>query len=1333
MNKQTVSRLNTIRSRLNRCMSQDRPALLQDVRQIEKALKTAPDQGTAEGMLSRLDRRLRNSIARRQQRKTGLPRLVYPGELPICGCRDEIVAAIRRHQVTVISGETGSGKSTQIPKMCLEAGRGIAGLIGHTQPRRIAAMTIARRISEELGESVGGAVGYRIRFDEKTGPDAYIKVMTDGILLAEVQADPFLNAYDTIIVDEAHERSLNIDFLLGNLRNLLKRRRDLKLIIMSATLDTRKFSDAFGGAPVIEVSGRMYPVEVRYRPIDPDSKASEDMTYVDAAVLAVEEIERELPAGDILIFMPTEQDIRDTCAALEGRSKKRAEADTVLPLFARLTWPEQRRIFAPAPSRKIIVATNVAETSLTIPGIRYVIDTGLARIARYNSRTRTLGLPVAEISKASADQRKGRCGRVEAGVCFRLYDRSDYEAREPFTTPEILRSNLAEVILRMLYLKIGDIESFPFIDPPDPRNIRNGLEILRELGAVQAAAADPGQDRAANGSRFVLTDLGREMARLPMDPRISRMIIEARQEGCVAETAVIAAALSIQDPRERPLDRIEAARKAHESFQHPSSDFLGYLNIWDRYHESRKDLQSQSLLRKFCKANFISYRRMREWIDIHDQLTAMLAESGQKPVRNDSPPYDGIHRSILSGYLSNIAVRREKNIYTAAKGREAMLFPGSCLFNKGAEWIMAAEMVETSRPYARTAAIIDREWIELQAKDLCRYSYSAPRWDRKRGEVVASEQVTLFGLVLVAARPVSYGRIAPEEASDIFIRSALVEGDLERQPRFLAANRALIEKIRAIEDKLRRRDLLVDDEVLFAFYKERLEGVFDIRTLMKRIRLAGGDSFLKLTEEYLLQRKPNENVPVLFPDEMSFGKLPFPLHYRFNPGADDDGITIKIPYGLVTAVSPESAEWLVPGLQREKITCLVKGLPKEYRKHLVPTAASIDIIVKEMPRGGDIPLACALSDFIWKRFGIRIPEHAWPLREIPDYLKMRFSVTDSGGRQIRSGRDIGALQREISAEVNTQALDRARQAWERNHVTAWDFGDLPESVVLEGPGGAEGLAYPALVVDTDHEPDAEGHHVDIRLFPDSRQALNAHRAGVRMLFARHFAKDLKYLKRQILSKGNRNPWAGYFGGEKAVESALYERALRKLFPHCVRTERDFRKHVEEAAGTILAKGLEAVQEVIPALEAYAETRLVIGKMENAHRDNRTALAFLQQLRESMDRLLPGRRFMEEYENERLAHIPRYLKALVVRAEKGLNHIEKDRQKAARVEIYENLYRELERGLSAQSSEDKRKAVDDFRWLIEEYRVAVFAQQIKTVVPVSPKRLEERYGEIERMI
>ena len=1336
--KETKALIRKIHASLSGCLSVHKPSLYQELRRIEASLERTPDEksrGSAMGRLVRLDRKAAESIAQRDARRAGLPRIDYPPELPITDRRDAIVEAIRRHQVVIVSGDTGSGKSTQIPKMCLEAGRGIRGLIGHTQPRRIAAMTIARRISEEFGKPVGGPVGYKIRFEEKTGPHSYIKVMTDGILLAEVQLDPFLNIYDTIIVDEAHERSLNIDFLLGILRSLLKKRRDLKLIITSATLDTKKFSEAFGNAPVIEVSGRLYPVELRYRPFDSEA---EEVTYIDAARRAVEEIELESSQGDILIFMPTEQDIRETCAVLAGRHKGR-DSDTVLPLFARLTWAEQRRIFAPSPFRKIIVATNVAETSLTIPGIRYVIDTGLARIAQYNTRTRTLNLPVTTVSRSSADQRKGRCGRVAAGVCIRLYDAADYEAWPLYTPPEILRSNLAEVILRMLSLRIGDIESFPFIDPPEARNIRNGLEALIELDAVQAdeAAARAGRtdagrkDARQDGKmRYVLTDLGRQMARLPVDPRISRMILEAGKEGCIRDVAVIASALSIQDPREWPFDQLEAARKAHEPFLDPSSDFMTFLNIWSRYHAHHSEPKSQSRIRKFCRSNFLSYRRMREWIDIHDQLTAILTESGSLPKDAEQSAYPGIHKSILSGYLSNIAVRKEKNVYAAARGREVMLFPGSGLFNRGGEWIMAAEMVETTRLYARTAAVIDREWLEPLAKDLCRYSYADARWQRKRGEVVASEQVTLFGLVIVAGRPVSYGRIAPDEASAIFIRSALVEGDLEKFPRFLERNQSLIEKIANMEDKLRRRDLLVSDEDLFAFYAERLPGVYDIRTLQKLIRDSGGDDFLLLREEDLLRRAPDRDELSQYPDRTALGKLAYSLQYRFNPGSQEDGLTAAVPYGLVGAVSAPAADWLVPGLQREKLAFLIKALPKEFRKRLVPVPETVETILGEMPRQEDAPLASALSDFILKRFGVDIPARAWPMDALPDHLKMRFSITDGKGREIRSGRDIGELKSEISSDVESRAWGKARKKWEREDVTAWDFGDLPESIVLEGPAGMEGLAYPAL----DEEPSAdsaEGSHISIRLFQNREEAQRAHERGVRSLYALYFKKDLQYLKKQPLP-GEWKNWAGEIGGEKELRSAIRKRTLLKLSPGVIRMEREFLHHAEQLSGKILLIGLEAAREIMPALQACAGTRGVIWNLEQKHRTNKTALAFLAEIRGRMD-AIASRNSIAVCGNDRLAHLPRYLKALEVRAERGLAHLDKDREKAAQVRPYETLAVGLLQSLSSKDTAAKRNAVDEFRWMVEEYQVAVFAQQIKTAFPVSPKRLQEKYKEIERMI
>jgi ATP-dependent helicase HrpA len=729
----------------------------------------------------------------------------------------------------------------------------------------VATVTVAHRIAEELGEEIGRSVGYQIRFEDRSGRNNSIKLMTDGILLNEAQNDPYLRRYDTIIVDEAHERSLNIDFVLGLLLTLLRKRRDIKVIITSATIDTEKFSRAFR-APIIEVSGRMYPVEVRYQPLDHELEDSGEITYVDGAVTALQKIMESRSEGDILIFMPTEQDIRETCQLIEAKFDKRT---VVLPLFARLPWREQRRIFQPASRRKIVVATNVAETSITIPGIRYVIDTGLARISQYNPRSRTTSLPVRAISRSSADQRKGRCGRVQKGICVRLFDQADYENRPLFTEPEILRSNLAEVILRMLSLNLGDISTYPFIDPPHPKSIRDGIDILRELGAVTTDSKD---EEPGNGKQYSLTERGRMMARLPIDPRISRMIIEAEREGCVNEILIIASALSIQDPRERPVESEKEADKAHARFADPFSDFMTLLTIWNQYHGLVQTAKSRSRMKKFCREHYLSIRRMKEWIDVYDQLKAILDEHGwkirQRREADDKALYDGIHRSIISGYLSNIAMRREKNIYTAARGKEVMIFPGSGLFNKGGSWIVAAEMIETSRLFARMAANIKVEWLEELGGSLCRSTYSEPHWRRDRGEVVAYEQVSLFGLVIVTRRPVSYGPINSAEASEIFVRSALIEGDLRKPLPFLLHNLGVIERISRMEDKIRRRNLLAGEDELAQFYQKRLPGIYDTRTLQKLIRDRGMDGFLRMKEEDVLLRIPEEDELALYPDDV---------------------------------------------------------------------------------------------------------------------------------------------------------------------------------------------------------------------------------------------------------------------------------------------------------------------------------------------------------------------------------------------------------------------------------------------------------------------------------
>ncbi|MEA3230905.1 MAG: ATP-dependent RNA helicase HrpA, partial [Thermodesulfobacteriota bacterium] len=928
-------RIRQARSHLSTVYGADRHTLERKFSQIRR-MKPGPGyQAAVEDRLKYLEQAIKASTRRRTWRRHHRPATIYPEtDLPILAKKDEIIDAIEKHRVMIISGETGSGKTTQIPKFCMDAGRGLDGIIGCTQPRRIAATTVARRIAEELGQPLGKAVGYKIRFRDKTSPDGFIKIMTDGILLAEIQADPFLNGYDTVIVDEAHERSLNIDLTLGIIKRLLSRRRNLKLIVTSATIDTQKFSRAFNDAPIIEVSGQMYPVQIRYQA--PASTAdSMDSSPVDLAVEAVERLGRVSPRGDILVFMPTEEDIRDTCRLLEGRCDQHT---TVFPLFARLAGPEQSRVFARVSGRKIIVATNVAETSITIPGIKYVVDTGLARIPRYTPRSRCTLLPIDPISRSSADQRKGRCGRVADGVCVRLYSEEDYLSRPLFTPPEILRANLADVILRMIALKLGDVADFPFIDPPPAKSIQDGFNLLLELGAIT-----PIHKNEKGRLRYRLTADGKMMARLPIDPRLSRMLIEARRCGCLAEIAIIAAVLSVQDPRERPLEMQKEADRVHAAWVDPESDFVTLLNIWRWYDKELSAGKGVRKIKRFCRDHFLSYRRMREWKDIHHQLRIVLKESGihvgtlpetgvlsAGEKMEFSPRYTAVHQSILSGFLSNIACKKEKNIYTAAKGREVMIFPGSGLFNQAGKWIVAAEMVLTSRLFARTVAHIDPGWLESLAGDRCRYTYTDPHWDRKKGTVVAAEQVSLFGLVIVPRRNVVYGRIDADQAGDIFIESALVEGDFQQPFSFVLHNQGLIDQVLDMENRLRRRDLFIGNDVLGAFYHQRLEGVWNVPLLKQKVKKAGGDGFLRMQKGDLFRFRPDKTALAGFPNTIQLGEGTYPCTYVYEPGGPADGVTVSIPAGTAAAVPLSALDWLVPGLIGEKIKALVRGLPKMY-------------------------------------------------------------------------------------------------------------------------------------------------------------------------------------------------------------------------------------------------------------------------------------------------------------------------------------------------------------------------------------------------------------------
>jgi ATP-dependent helicase HrpA len=994
--------------------------MLRDMDMVSRRLRSIGKR--PDGPDRRLDILLRKaeaSVRERERRSSSKPPVTFAEALPITSRAKEIIRLIEENPVVIVAGETGCGKSTQIPKMCLEAGRGVAGKIGCTQPRRIAAITIAHRIAHEMGEDIGLSVGYKIRFRDRTGPHAFIKIMTDGMLLAETQADRMLYEYDTLIIDEAHERTLNIDFMLGILKTLLPTRPELKVIIASATLDTEKFSAAFGGAPVVQVKGRLYPIDVEYLPVDPALEEQGEITYVDMALQSVDSLRLKKRSGDILIFMPTEEDILETCERLRGRRYPETE---VLPLFARLPASEQGRVYS-VKGDKIVVATNVAETSLTIPGIRYVIDTGLARIPRYLPRTRTTSLAVGPISRSSAEQRKGRCGRVQQGVCIRLYSEEDLDSRPLFTPPEIQRSNLAEVILRMLSLRLGNPALFPFLDPPGHRSIKDGFDVLMELGAV-----------IRKGQDYELTTKGKLMARVPQDPRISRMVIEASREGCLEETAVIAAALSIQDPRERPVEKALQADQVHAPFKDPDSDFLTLLKIWNRYHREWESLKTQNKMRKFCKEHFLSYARMREWVHTHEQITAILREQRIVDRRQgDDALYDRIHRSVLSGFLSNIAVRKEKNTYLAARGREVMLFPGSTLFNKAPVWIVAAEIVKTSRLFARTAARIHPEWLESLGGDLCRSTYSDPRWDRNRGEVRAYEQVSLFGLPIVTKRPVSYGPIDPEESHRIFVDFALVEGDMKNPPPFLMHNREVVAKISDMEDKLRRRDILVGDLALFEFYSERLKGVSDISSLGKIIKEKGDDGFLRLKEDDLMLYRPDEAELAQYPDRFNAGGRTYPCVYAFAPGRDEDGLTVKIPSGLISKIPAESLDWGVPGLLKEKVTDMIKGLPKRYRKQLVPVSRTVDEILQGMEQS-EKSLINTLCAFVYRRYGVDIPSSVWAGVEVPNHLKVRIAVVDHAGKELEFGREIHLLRRSDTgrqiSEYDT-AWKACREKWEK--------------------------------------------------------------------------------------------------------------------------------------------------------------------------------------------------------------------------------------------------------------------------------------------------------------
>ncbi len=1271
--------------------------MLADQRRLRQRLRFLCEARgpVADEVRTKLANDIAASGARCARRRERLPAVQFDEELPVNARRETIAAAISAHQVVIVCGETGSGKTTQLPKICLALGRGAAGLIGHTQPRRIAARAIATYLARDLHGEVGGAVGCKVRFTDRTGPDTYIKVMTDGILLAETQGDRALSAYDTLIIDEAHERSLNIDFLLGYLRQLLPRRPDLKLIITSATIDPQRFARHFGDAPVVEVSGRTYPVEVRYRPPRAPDDDGGLQDQVESILGAVDELTALRHDGDILVFLPGERDIREAAEALRKHHPPHTE---ILPLYARLSAAEQERVFAAHTGRRIVLATNVAETSLTVPGIRYVVDTGRARISRYSLRAKVQRLPIEKISRASADQRKGRCGRLSDGVCIRLYAEDDYLARPEFMDPEIRRTNLASVILQMLALRLGEVAEFPFLDPPDPRLVNDGYRLLLELGAVD--------------ERRALTPLGSKLARLPIDPRFARLLLAAAATGALAEVLIIASALSLPDPRERPAEAQDAADQLHRRFMDERSDFLSYLKLWTFYHEAATQL-SKAKLRKFCRDNFLSPVRLREWHDIHRQLHALVADMGLVP--NAAPAdYAAIHRALLAGLLGQVGVKTETQEYLGARQAKFFIAPGSGLFKRGPKWVMAAELVETARLYARCVAKVEPEWIEHAAGALCRRSYHDPHWEKKRAQVVAHESVTLYGLTLAAARPVHYGPINPAEARAVFIRGALVAGEYTTDAPFFRHNRNLIAEIERLEHKSRRADVLVDEERIFAFYDAVVPAdVYNGAAFESWRKQAERDQprLLYLTEEYLKQRDAGADIAEQFPDRVQVDGLTLSLLYHFEPGHAEDGVTVLLPLAVLNQVSAQRFEWLVPGLLPEKITALIKSLPKHLRRYFVPVPQYATACVEAL-LPADRPLTEALAQELHRIGGVRVPADAWRAETLAPHLHMNFRVVDETGATLAAGRDLAQLRAEFGQQARRDFGRLARPGFERDGIRTWDFDALPERIDIARDGETV-YGYPALV--------DQGDAVALKLFDSAAAAAKEHGAGLRRLFLLALPQQAKYLQKNLpVSKDaclHHLPLGNCDALKHDLLVAVTERAFFTGPPP--RTRAEFETRRDEAAGKLLTIANDLCRLAGEILAEYHGARTEFERMRA-----RLPAPAVADIQAQLERLVyPG--FVSGTPVAWLAHLPRYLKALRLRLQKLVNAPARDAAKLAEFAPLWRAYRDRAAPGAAGNA-----ALEEYRWWLEELRVSLFAQELRTAVPVSVKRLQQKRVELD---
>jgi ATP-dependent helicase HrpA len=1285
-------------------------------RRLEGARKIRKPEARA-AVLAEIEAEVGKAEERMAGRRALVPEVTYPEQLPVSQKKDAIADAIRDHQVVIVAGETGSGKTTQIPKICLELGRGVRGMIGHTQPRRIAARTVAERVAEELDTPLGEAVGWKVRFTDQVNQDStFVKLMTDGILLAEIQTDRELRAYDTIIIDEAHERSLNIDFLLGYLAQLLPKRPDLKVVITSATIDPERFSRHFGDAPIVEVSGRTYPVEVRYRPLLEEDGDDADRDQITAITDAVEELQKE-GKGDILVFLSGEREIRDTADAL---TKKNYRFTEILPLYARLSHAEQHRVFQPHTGRRIVLATNVAETSLTVPGIKYVIDPGFARISRYSHRTKVQRLPIEPVSQASANQRKGRCGRTSDGVCIRLYSEDDFEARPEFTDAEILRTNLASVILQMTAAGLGDIEKFPFIDPPDHRNIRDGVQLLQELNALDPAQKDP---------RKRLTDTGRKLAQLPVDPRLARMVLEADKNGCVREVMVIAAALSIQDPRERPADKQAQADQQHARFKDETSDFLAYLNLWRYLREQQKERGSSSF-RRMCKQEYLNFLRIREWQDIYTQLRTVAKQMGIH-LNEDDAPDDRIHLSLLAGLLSHIGMKdvkeaggeggrsTAKNEYLGARNAKFAIFPGSALFKKPPRFVMSAELVETSRLWARVNAKIEPEWVEPLAAHLIKRTYSEPHWEKDQAAVMAYEKVTLYGVPIVAQRKVNYGRIDPEISRELFIRNALVEGDWRTHHKFFSDNRRLLTEVEELEHRARRRDILVDDETLFDFYDQRIpEHVvsgahFDSWWKHKRHEQP---DFLDFEREMLINEKAGEVSKADYPDSWRQGNLKFRVTYQFEPGADADGVTVHVPLQVLNQVTDEGFDWQIPGLREELVTELIRSLPKPIRRNYVPAPnfarAFLDRAVPLQE-----PLTTTMTRELRLMVGVPFEADDFDLSKVPDHLKVTFRIVDERRRKLAEDKDLEALKLRLRPKAR-KALSQAAAATaersggeslERSGLTDWTIGTLTR-VFETRRAGQPVKAYPALVDD--------GDTVSVRLFDTEAEQTRAMWKGTRRLILRNIPVNPAKFASQNLTNA-----------QKLALSANPHGSVQGLFDDCAMAaadkligdfggpawdEESYRKLYDKVRAEIVDTTVRTVGQVQQVLAAWQACERRLKAVRSP-----ALLPNLQDVRAQLDALVkPG--FVTDAGLRRMPDLMRYLVAADRRLQQMPTNVQRDTTRMQKVhemqDEYAWLLEQLPQGRPVPSS------VLDIRWMIEELRVSYFAHALGTAYPVSDKRI-----------